>query len=298
MKNLNAIVAVIVFLLVSTSSRCQAQQKNLVPICSSPAFAAFKPPPKLEYDCPEQLNDSDDKILKLPARIAALESVANDLRAFSEAAWWQANVDDLNACQVHGGAGVLSDEEKEKWRQGDYQFSLVGNREMRLVLLSDPCYQTGFNGANAFLLYRKGARVFVTQLLNGYYSRVANSVGIDSAMLNGRQIIELSTANSFPPSLVSYYFEIDPRTNKAAPKKLFKDGAKLTNEVYSDMLMADPKDSGLPKSAAELRVIVGKRLSPSFSAYEQSERGRIDAGGRKLRRVVYRWNGRFYLRAK
>ena len=298
MKNLNAIVAVIGFLLVSTSSRCLAQQKTSLPICSPQAFAAFRPLPKLEYECPDGPNDSDDKILKLPARIAAIKSVTNDLRSFSDAAWWQANVDDLNACQVHGGAGALTDEEQGKWKEGDYQFSLVGNREMRLMLLTDPCYQTGFNGSNAFLLYRKGARVFVTQVLNGYYSRVANSVGIESAMLNGRQIIELSTANSFPPSLVSYYFEIDPRTNKAAPKKLFKDGARLTNEVYSDMLMADPKDLGLPKSAVELRIIVGKRLSPSFSAYEQSERGRIDASGRKLRRVVYRWNGRFYSRAR
>ncbi len=121
---------------------------------------------------------------------------------------------------------------------------------------------------------------------------------MDSIRWNGRQIVEISTANSFPPSLVSYYFEIDSRTNKALPKKLFRDGNKFTNEVYSDMLMADPKDLGLPQSAAELRVFVGKRLAPSFSAYEENEHGRIDANGRKLRQVVYRWNGRFYLRAK
>ena len=37
-----------------------------------------------------------------------------------------------------------------------------------------------------------------------------------------------------------------------------------------------------------------RRLAPRFSAYEEHERGPIDADGRKLRRVVYRWNGRFY----
>ena len=133
-------------------------------------------------------------------------------------------------------------------------------------------------------------------MLNGYFSRVANSVGIDSANLNGRRIIEVSTANSFPPSLVDYYLEIDPATKKAAPKKLFKVDNKLTNEIYSDMLMADTSDVGLPKSAAELRIILGRRLAPTFSVYEEDERGNIKAAGRKLRRVIYRWNGRFYSR--
>jgi len=298
MRNLKPCLAVILVLLANAASKCLAQQKKSIPVCSQAAFAAFKPLPKLEYDCPEGTNDYDDKILKLPVRIAAIRDVVRTLQSFTDPAWWRVDVDNLNACEVHAAAGALTDEEKEKWRQGDYQFSLLGNHEMRLVLLPDPCYQTGFSGANAFLLLRKNGAAYVTQVLNGYYSRVENSVGIDSARLNGRQIIEVSTANSFPPSLVSYYFEIDSRTNKALPKKLFQDGHKFTNEVYSAMLMADPKDLGLPQSAAELRVIVGERLAQSFSAYEESEHGRIDANGRKLRRVVYRWNGRFYLRTK
>ena len=298
MRNLKPCLALILVLLANAASKCLAQQKKSIPVCSQAAFAAFKPLPKLEYDCPEGTNDYDDKILKLPVRIAAIRDVVRTLQSFTDPAWWRVDVDNLNACEVHAAAGALTDEEKEKWRQGDYQFSLLGNHEMRLVLLPDPCYQTGFSGANAFLLLRKNGAAYVTQVLNGYYSRVENSVGIDSARLNGRQIIEVSTANSFPPSLVSYYFEIDSRTNKALPKKLFQDGHKFTNEVYSAMLMADPKDLGLPQSAAELRVIVGERLAQSFSAYEESEHGRIDANGRKLRRVVYRWNGRFYLRTK
>ena len=298
MRNFKPCVAVILVLLANATSKCLAQQKKFIPGCSQAAFAAFKPLPRVEYDCPEGTNDYDDKILKLPGRIAALNDVVRTLQSFTDRAWWRTDVDSLNACEVHAAAGALTDEEKEKWRQGDYQFSLLGNHEMRVVLLSDPCYQTGFSGANAFLVLRKNGAVYVTQVLNGYYSRVDNSVGMDSIRWNGRQIVEISTANSFPPSLVSYYFEIDSRTNKALPKKLFRDGNKFTNEVYSDMLMADPKDLGLPQSAAELRVFVGKRLAPSFSAYEENEHGRIDANGRKLRRIVYRWNGRFYLRAK
>jgi len=298
MRNFKPCVAVILVLLANATSKCLAQQKKFIPGCSQAAFAAFKPLPRVEYDCPEGTNDYDDKILKLPGRIAALNDVVRTLQSFTDRAWWRTDVDSLNACEVHAAAGALTDEEKEKWRQGDYQFSLLGNHEMRVVLLSDPCYQTGFSGANAFLVLRKNGAVYVAQVLNGNYSRVDNSVGMDSIRWNGRQIVEISTANSFPPSLVSYYFEIDSRTNKALPKKLFRDGNKFTNEVYSDMLMADPKDLGLPQSAAELRVFVGKRLAPSFSAYEENEHGRIDANGRKLRRIVYRWNGRFYLRAK
>src|SRR5947207_648162 len=298
MRNFKPCVAVILVLLANATSKCLAQQKKFIPGCSQAAFAAFKPLPRVEYDCPEGTNDYDDKILKLPGRIAALNDVVRTLQSFTDPAWWRTDVASLNACEVHAAAGALTDEEKEKWRQGDYQFSLLGNHEMRVVLLSDPCYQTGFSGANAFLVLRKNGAVYVAQVLNGNYSRVDNSVGMDSIRWNGRQIVEISTANSFPPSLVSYYFEIDSRTNKALPKKLFRDGNKFTNEVYSDMLMADPKDLGLPQSAAELRVFVGKRLAPSFSAYEENEHGRIDANGRKLRRIVYRWNGRFYLRAK
>jgi len=118
---------------------------------------------------------------------------------------------------------------------------------------------------------------------------------MDFARLNGEQLIEISTANSMPPSLVSYYFAIDPRTNHARPKQLFKDGRKLTNQIYSDMLMGEPKDYGLPKDASELNIVRQGRMAPTFSAYEESERGRIDANGRRLRRVVYRWNGRIYV---
>jgi hypothetical protein len=120
---------------------------------------------------------------------------------------------------------------------------------------------------------------------------VANAVDIDFAMVNGEQFIEISTANSFPPSVMAYYFAIDPKTNRVLPKKIFKEGGKLTNEIYSDMLMGEPKDFGLPKDATELNIISNGRLAPAFSAYEQDEHGKIDG---RLRRIIYRWNGRFY----
>ena len=282
------------WLIAITSGPVVAQKEKAVPVCRASTFAAYKPLPKMEYECPEEPNDSDEKILKLPARLAALRSIEKELAVFNDAAWWQAGTDELTACGIHGSAGSLTDDEKERWRQGDYNLNLMGNHEIRLALLDDPCYQTGFAGSNAFLLYRKEGKVFVTQVLNGYYSRVDNSVAIDFARLNGQQIIEVSTANSMPPSMVYYYFTIDPATNKAVPKNIFKEGKKLTNQIYSDMLLADPKDAGLPANASELNVIVNGRLAPSFSAYDANERGRIEASGRKFHRIIYRWNGRFY----
>jgi hypothetical protein len=281
-------------LLLLVSAASFAQDTKPVPSCRQSTFAAIKPLPKLEYDCPDGPTDSDDQILKLPERLSAIRDVMKELESFANPAWWQTKVDDLNACKVHGSAGELTDDEKEEWKRDNYSFDLFGNRELRLVLIPDPCYQTGFNGSNAFLLYRKTDKVFVTQVLNGYYSRVDNSVGMRFANLNGRDLIEVSTGNSMPPSLVSYFFMIDPKTNKAVPKKLFRAGNKLTNEMYSAMLLSEPVDLGLPKDAAEMKVIQSGRLAPSFSVYQETDQGKIDANGRKLRRIVYRWNGRFY----
>jgi hypothetical protein len=272
------------------------QKEKPIPVCTQATFAAYKAFPKIEYECDESLTDYDDKVLKLPQRLAAIRSVMKQLEGFTNEAWWRANVDQLNACNIHQSAGALNEEEKHKWSYGDYNFDLVGNHEMRLALLSDPCYQTGYQGANAFLLYHKDGKVFVSQLLNGFYSRVDNSAGVDFAKLNGQQIIEVSTANSMPPSLVYYYFAIDPKTNKALPKKIFKDGKKLTNEIYSDMLMDEPQNLRLPKDATELNIIRNGRLAPSFSVYDVNDQGKIHGDqNRNLNRIIYRWNGRFYV---
>lgn len=293
MTKLNLLFAILMLLVPTLHTF--AQKVKPAPVCRPAAMAAFKPLPKLEYACPDGLIDSDDQILNLPARIGAMRNLVTSLQSFADAKWWQANVEDLNACEIHGRVGELTNEENEKAKQGDYSFQLFGNHQIRLVLLADPCYQTGYAGSNAFLLYRKDGRVFVTQVLNGYYSRVANSVGIDFAKLNTQQLVEVSTANSMPPSLWYHYFAIDPKTNKAVPKKIFKEGNKLTNEIYSAMLMGQPKDLGLPKDATELNVIRNGRLAPTFSAYAEDEHGKID---NRLRRIVYRWNGRFYLPAR
>ncbi len=164
-----------IFLLIVSLS-VFAQKHPTVQVCRSATFAVFKRLPKLQYECPEDPNDSDEKILKLPARMAAIRELERALQLFTGTAWWSANVDDLSACEIHGRVGKLTDEEKDKVKDGDFAFQLFGNHQMRLVLLADSCYLTGYAGSNAFLLYRKEGKLFVTQVLNGYASRVANSV--------------------------------------------------------------------------------------------------------------------------
>lgn len=270
-------------------------QDKPVPVCSEKAFAAMRPQPKLVYECSESLIESDSRILRLPRRRAALARVAQTLRSFTNPVWWETSLAELNACELHGATGQLNEEEKARWRTGDLFRWFFGDEQTRLVLIADPCYQTGFNGANAFVLHRRDGRVFVTQVLDGYYSRADNSVGINFADLKGQRIIEVTTGNSMPPSLVSYFFAND-RSGRATPKKIFRTDGRLTNEIYSAMLLAEPRDLNLPANATELNIIRNGKLAPRFSAYEEHERGSIEASGRKLRRVVYRWNGRFYSR--
>src|SRR5215831_12889164 len=235
-------LAILLLLCLSLNTYCQL--KKSWPACTETTFAAFKAFPKMEYDCPEGVADYSDEMLKLPARLAAIRKLEGSLQRFENPAWWSANVDSLNSCEIHGRVGRISAEEKKKVDDGDFDLKLFGNNQMRLVLLSDPCVATQYGGSNAFLLVRKEGKVFVSQVLDGYGSRVANSVGVDFANLAGQTLVEVSTANSFPPSLVYYYFVVDPRTNKAVPKKLFKIDNKMSSDIYSDMLMGDPKDFG------------------------------------------------------
>lgn len=275
-------------------TRSLAQKKEKVLICKGAVLATMKPFPKLRYRC-GQGNDYDEKILKRPDRIQAIKALMLNLETFTNPAWWQADVDDLNICELRKKPGVLSKEEQERLRIGDYPFDLFGDKHIRLVLLTDPCYQTGYGGSNAFLLSRRAGKVTATEVLDGYASRADNSVDIDFANQNNEQIIEVSTGTGgLHPELTNYYFVIDPKTNKAVPKNLFKGDKGLTNDITSTMLMSDPGDVDLPEDAGALGIIRDHKLAPSFSIYDEAETGKIDNNGRKLKRTVLKWNGRFY----
>ena len=247
-------------------------------VCKQTAHNAVKPPPELIYQCGDLPNDWDEKILELPARREAIKKLMPQLAALTDAAWWTTNVVDLNVCDFKQEPGSLTAEQRSGFADGEYAFWLFGNDRIRLVLIPDPCYQTQYGGSNAFLLYRNGGKVFVTQVLDGYFSRADNSVGLAFAKLKSEDIIEISTGTGgLNPSLTNYYFTIDPQTNQAVPKKLFHETGESTNKI----------SSALSLSAAEpLKIVRGNTLAANFFIYRDN--------GSKLSRQVLRWNGNVY----
>src|SRR5678815_2202491 len=112
-------ISLMVVLLGLLSVPCPAQKKQ-ANVCNQATFAAFRRLPKLSYQCPEGFNEWDEPILKVPERIAELSRLAGELESFTDAAWWQARVGDLNACEIHGQAGALDPEESASLTRGDY----------------------------------------------------------------------------------------------------------------------------------------------------------------------------------
>jgi hypothetical protein len=258
--------------------------------CKQAVLSVSKPMPALEYSCDGFPNEWNEKILKEPVRVAAIKNLMSQLETFSSPAWWQAAANDLNVCDFAGKAGPLTAEQRHDFRIGEYVQWLFGDNRIRLMLIPDPCYQTEYGGSNAFLLYRKGERVYVSQVLDGYFSRADNSVDIMVAKLKGEEIIEIATGSGgLNPTLTNYYFAIDPATNYAVPRNLFKGEHGPTNEITSAMLFGDSGGSATP-----LRIVRGPSLAPSFSIYEDDPDGKIDDNGRKLVRKILRWNGKIY----
>jgi hypothetical protein len=284
------LVICLVLLVASTNSF--AQKRTVVSVCKRQVLLALKDLPEMKYQCREGVDETDEAILKWPERIEAMKTVSKELASLTDTAWWQAKVTDLEACDLHGKPGVLSKEERETLAGGDYSHLLLGNYQVRLVIVPDPCYQTEFSGSTAFLVAHTGGKVLVTKVLDGYFSRIDNSIGIAFASLNGEQIVEISTGNNMPPSVRNYYYVINPRSNQAEPKRLFKDGKTFTNEISSAMLLNVTSDS--PKIPEQLKVIRGNRFAPAFSVYHDDPDGKISADGLTFNRTTYRWNGRFY----
>jgi hypothetical protein len=266
-----------------------AQRSNPALACKRPVRAALKPRPELSYQCNEQLNDYDEKILKLPERVAAIKTLMSEIASFNDAAWWTADPVDLSVCDFTGEPGNLTRDQRRSFVNGEYAFWLFGNDRVRLMLIPDPCYQTGYGGSNAFVLYRDGGRVSVSHVLDGYFSRADNSVTMAFAKLGSEEIIEVATGSGgLTPSLTNYYFVIDPQTKQAVPKNLFRGDHGPTNEISSAMLF------GAMPATTPLRIIRGRSLAPNFIIYVDNENGKIDDNGRKLSRKILRWDGKVY----
>jgi hypothetical protein len=284
MRNPLTAAALSCILLIAFSTHTFAQRRKPALVCNHAVLAALRPMPEFSYPCDGQANDWDEKILKLPARVKAIKTLSSQLSSFTAPAWWAASTVDLSVCDFTQEPGPLTPEQRQSFMQGEYLFWLFGNDRIRLMLIPDPCYQTEYGGANAFLLYRNGSHVSVTQVLDGYFSRAENSVNIAFAKLNAEEVIEVSTGTGgLIPSLTNYYFVIDPRTNEAVPKNLFKGP---TNKISSALLMSS--------NAEPLNIVRGQSLAPSFIVYLDDPNGKIDDNGRTLSRKILRWNGKMY----
>ena len=293
---LTPIRKLIVFLacgsLVVVGSASSAQEAKRE--CKQSALAAWKPIPKLRYSCGAN-KDWDEDMLKKPQRVRAIKLLQAQLESLNSPAWWQTEPGELNVCDFSRKPGKLNAEQQERY-DTSYITLLYGNDRIRLLVLPDPCYQTEYNGANVFVLVRKGSNVFATEVIDGFFTRADNAVNIDFGMLENEEIIEVSTGTGgLHPELNNYYFSINPKTNRALPKKIFMGDNGPTNHINSALLMSDPEDFGLPADAVALKIIDKHKFAASFSTYEEVfDDGKIDDNGRKLNRTVLKWNGKMY----
>jgi hypothetical protein len=212
---------IIGFILLAIFSVSYGQKQRTV-ICSQAAFNALIDFPEFDYEQPdENLNEYDDRILNSSARRKARNEIIKKLQNFTDPQWWKTPVLSLNPCYLHGQPGKLSAEEAEEYKSVEYQPLLLGDANIRLILIEDPHYQTNYHGLNGYLLVRKGQKIYVTEALNGYYSRLGNSVWLKTYRKKSRQFISIKTANisGMRPEYFYYDFVVDQKTNKAVPTR-------------------------------------------------------------------------------
>ncbi len=64
------------------------------------------------------------------------------------------------------------------------------------------------------------------------------------------------------------------------------------------MIMSAGEGSTSTDNNTEMKIVSGNRLARTFNIYRDDPNGKIDDNGRTLRRVIYRWNGQFYLKVR
>lgn len=255
--------------------------------CTPAALAALKAIPKLEYECAEHQADS----LKSSERQAAMEDYLQELETvFAEASWWATPVEDLNVCSITNEVRTLNKSEHADYV---YKIDLYGDHSTRLVTVVDPCIFYSYQTLNAFILQRAGNRVYATQVLDAYYTRIDAAVDMTLAEHNGERLVMVETHTSdgfMPPTLYTTYafYAIDPRSHRAVPKKIFKEKDKLTHEFQSDNYLfgGDNGDEKLADRWRAPEIIRNGKLSPRFTVYTPIKH--------RLARDTYVWNGKYY----
>lgn len=291
-KNLLQISTVFLF---TTALLTNASGQTLA--CKPAALAALKPIPKLEYECDDDLTESEDAVLTAAKRRRAIDLYEKTLEKLTAAGWWQTDVEDLNVCDFRKKAGALTKKQKQRYEDGSFYPSVLGNKRYRVLIVKDPCYQTGFGGSNFFILNRTArGRIVASEIIDGFYTRSDYAPEVNYAVNGTEPIIEIATTSGgLYPTMTSYFFTIDKKSSRAVPKKMFKDfEGVMTNEITSQMLLGEPEEYGLPRRAEALKVIVSGRLSKSFDVFKDTGETFGEDDHQKFSKLTLRWNGKFY----
>jgi hypothetical protein len=271
-----------------TSAAGQKGDKKSPLRCTSGALAALKPIPKLEYDC---IGNTDEDLIS-PERKAALRTFLKEIETtYADDSWWATSVEDLKQCAMTNEARDLTDDEREQLR---YKIDLFGDGSTRLLTVVDPCIWYSSSTLNSYVLQREGNKVYATQVLNAYYTRIDEAVAMEVAENNGERLIFVSTNTSdgmMPPSpFTTYYvYTINPQTHRAVPKNIFFD-KRLTNRFrYDGYLFAD-QDEKLANRWHAPEFVHNGKLASRFTVYYLINH--------RLSRDTYIWNGKYFTRSR
>src|SRR4051794_35987562 len=81
-----------------TTSTGARQDEKSPAVCKLDALRAVRPIPQLRYRCRPNVDEYDEAILKWPERVRAVSALSAQLKMLTQAAWWDADVEDLDAC--------------------------------------------------------------------------------------------------------------------------------------------------------------------------------------------------------
>jgi len=279
-------VAFVVFIPYRQADSSPQRDRNRPLRCTKEALSALKPIPQFDYECAEREEDN----LKSPERRAALKDYLGELEStFRDANWWAAPVDDLNVCSIiHEGRAMTAAERRDILGNND-EINLYGDGSTRLVVVVDPCIKYSYSTVNAYVLQRANNRVYVTQVVDSFYSRADNAVRMRLAAQNGERlmIIEKGLVDGLMPPQVKVtwaIYAINPNTYRAVPRKIFKEKGKLTNEMAWDAPPFEEDEANNRWRDPELDR--NGKLLPRFYVY-YPYKGRLG-------RDTYVWNGKYY----
>jgi hypothetical protein len=268
--------------------------------CTKEALAALKSFPKLDYRCGE---GHDDELKDSPRRRAALKAYLTRLESGAGARWWAAPVDELNACAIAKEARTLTDDERSEL---DSSAKISGDESTRFLVVPDPCVKFSYITRNAFVLQRADSRVYATQVVDAFYTRIDPGVEMELARQNGETLVIVQTTDEPTPtpefsnysirgigqSTYSIY-AIDPATHHAKPKNLFMNGGKLTHVLFFEAYLLD--DEKLEKQWHSPELVHNGTLAPRFQVYSLTDNRGMEAKPlRKFLVETYVWNGQFY----